>query len=89
MFLAFAPNESLLLTDKTTGLLFLRVALTAIVTGVSVIPQAIFERELPVQGATSSKSTALLVPIGSASTMVFIGVFPVRETTSFSKSFAL
>jgi len=89
MFFAFAPSESLLLTEMTTGLLFLRVAFTAIVTGVSVIPNAIFERVLPVQGATRSKSTLLLVPIGSASTMVFIGVLPVRVIISFSKSVAL
>jgi hypothetical protein len=49
----------LLLTEMTTGLLLRKVAFTAIVTGVSVMPHAIFESVLPVQGATRSKSTVL------------------------------
>ena len=66
MFLAEAPKASFVAGAKTTGLLFLKWALTAIVTGVSVIPSAIFASVLPVQGATTIISNRFLGPIGSA-----------------------
>ena len=76
IFLAFAPSASFEDTDSTTGLSVRKVALTAIVTGVSVIPCAIFASVFPVQGATRVSSMPDLVN-SSASTMLFMGYFPV------------
>ena len=87
-FFAFAPSASFEDIDKTTGLFVRRVAFTAIVVGVSVMPFTILARVLPVQGATSISSMPDFV-IVSASTMVFTGVLPVFSTTSFSKSACL
>ena len=89
MFLALAPRASFEDMDSTTGRLFLSCALTAIVTGVSVMPCAIFASVLPVHGATSISSSPMEVPIGSASTMVVIGCLPVRVSISRRKSSAL
>lgn len=47
-FFALNPSASLEDIPITTGELFLRCAFTAIVTGVSVIPLAIFDKVLPV-----------------------------------------
>ena len=78
-FLAFAPSASFDEIDSTTGLFVRRVAFTAIVVGVSVMPLTIFASVLPVQGATSISSMPDFV-IVSASTIVFMGVFPVFST---------
>lgn len=53
MLRAFAPRASFDDTLSTTGRLLRKVAFTAIVTGVSVMPCAILASVLPVQGATS------------------------------------
>ena len=72
MFLAEAPSASFVAIARTTGLLFLRCAFTDIVTGVSVIPRAVFAIVFPVQVETTIISKRFLGPIGSASCIVFI-----------------
>ena len=69
MFFAQPARASFVEIAMTTGLLFLRCDFTAIVTGVSVIPNASFARVLAVQGATTSMSSSFFGPIGSAASM--------------------
>ena len=57
---------SLVAQHSTTGMPMRREDFTAMVTGVSVMPAAIFERVLPVQGHTTMASTRPLGPMGSA-----------------------
>ena len=52
-FQTFRPSVVNRLDRNTTGLLLRKCAFTAIVTAVSVIPSAILERVLPVQGDTT------------------------------------
>lgn len=76
MFWAFAPRASLDATLNITGFSVRKVAFAVIVTGVSVIPCAIFASVLPVQGAMAVQAKPALVRF-SASTMDFKGVLPV------------
>ena len=55
-----------------SGLPFLRCALAAMVTALSVMPWASFARVLPVHGAMSSASSGSAGPSGSASAIVVI-----------------
>ena len=79
---AEAPKPSLVAMDKSTGRCILRWLFTAMVTGVSVIPFAIFPKVLPVQGATTSTSQIFLGPMGSASSIVLIIFLLVIFSTS-------
>ena len=76
-----------MLKKITKGLLFLRCALAAIKTGVSLIPFASFDSVLPVQGAITSISSIDFGPIGSAAGMVVIGSLLLISFASLRKSF--
>ena len=62
-------EQSFVETAVTTGREFRRWLLTAIVTGVSFMPQASFARVFEVQGETTNMSNILLGPMGSASSI--------------------
>ena len=68
---------------------FLNVLFAAIVTDVSVIPQANFPSVLPVQGAIISASSRHLGPIGSASFIVNMHLYPLSLSNVPIKSSAL
>ena len=70
----------------TRGFPFLRWALAAMSTGVSVIPQASLARVLPVQGAMRSTSRYALGPMGSASSTRRMGGFPAVPVIRRMKS---
>ena len=72
MFFALAPNASLVEGAIIKGRSFLRCALAAIVTEVSVIPLANLPKVLPVQGAITKTSSNAFGPIGSAFLIVSI-----------------
>ena len=76
IFFAEADSASLVETVISTGLALRRCDLTAIVTGVSVMPQASFASVFPVHGATISRSNIFFGPIGSACGMVLITPLP-------------
>ena len=87
-FLKFIPILSLLEMEMTSGFSLRRCAFAAISTGVSVIPFTNFAIVLPVHGAMTSASKGAFGPIGSASWIVYIPVFPVMRST-FYKRFQL
>ena len=60
-----------------------------IVTGVSEMAFASFDKVFPVQGATTNTSIMFFGPTGSASVIVFIGEILVIFVTLSSKSFAV
>lgn len=80
---------SLVAQHSTTGMPMRKADFTAMVTGVSVMPAAILERVFPVQGATASKSTRPLGPMGSAWTMVWSTGRPAIPSTRRTQSWAL
>jgi hypothetical protein len=59
------------------------------VTEVSVMPQANFARVLPVQGATTTKSSSSFGPMGSACAMVWMISRPAVYSIRLQKSQAL
>ena len=89
MFCAEAANASFVASANSTGRPMRKFDLTAIVTGVSVMPFASFASVFPVHGATIIRSTIFLGPIGSAPTMVWITSRPEISRSSCKKSDAL
>ena len=79
MFSAEPESPSLVEKAITSGLPFLRCALAAMVTALSVTPRASFARVFPVQGAMSRASIGADGPSGSASAMVVTTRFPVSS----------
>ena len=77
MFLAALANASLVDGAIISGLPLRKCAFAARVTQVSVMPQASFERVLPVHGAIISASRSFFGPMGSALGIVWIMSFPV------------
>ena len=71
----------------TKGRSLRKCAFAAMETLVSVIPFAIFDKVLPVQGQMIRASSGVFGPNGSASVMVWISSLPVRRR-SFSKTVA-
>src|SRR5699024_572399 len=76
-------------TATTTGLSLRRCALAAMVTAVSVMPQASFPMVFPVQGAITSTSSSFFGPMGSASLTLPITVCPVIFSTAEINSSAV
>ena len=74
---ALPASPSFVETASTTGFSLRRWLLTAMVTGVSVMPCASLASVLPVHGATTSTSNMAFGPMGSAAAMVSIGARPV------------
>ena len=72
----------------TTGSLARRQDLAAMVTAVSVIPQASLERVFPVQGQITKASTSLLGPHGSTWGMVWAASLPHSPSTRATQSLA-
>ena len=87
MFFMFMPRASLVETEISSGLLFLKCAFAAIKTGVSVIPLASFAIVFPVQGNSTRMSSRLCGPIGSASEMVRMGFRPVISSACCKNAF--
>src|SRR5699024_4404163 len=79
----------LVATATTTGLSLRRCALAAMVTAVSVMPQASFPMVFPVQGAITSTSSSFFGPMGSASLTLPITVCPVISSTAELNSSAV
>ena len=73
----------------TTGRLLRRWALAAMVTAVSVMPEASFPRVFPVQGAMTSTSSSFRGPMGSASWTEDMGLCPVSLSTVERKASAV
>ena len=67
MFLAHMASASFVETASSTGPPLRRCDLAAMMTGVSMIPQASLPSELPVQGAMITRSSRCFGPIGSTS----------------------
>lgn len=88
MFFIFIPRASLVDTEITKGLSFLKWAFAAIRTGESVIPLHSFASVFPVHGKITRISNRLFGPIGSAWAIVFIGVIPVIFSALSKKSSA-
>ena len=72
-----SPNASLVEIEIKSGFWFLKCALAAIKTGVSVIAFASFASVLPVHGKITKISKKFLGPIGSESSIVKIALFLV------------
>ena len=76
-FRKLIPSASFVETARISGLSFLRCALAAIKTGVSVIPPHNFAIVFPVQGAMTIASRFPFGPIGSAACMERMPICPV------------
>ena len=72
IFLHAFPKPSLIDTAGITGFSFLKVTFVAIVTEVSIKPEASFAKVLPVQGSTIRAPSKFFCPIGSILQIVFI-----------------
>ena len=81
MFGAEPVRPSFVEKAMTSGLPFLKCALAAMVTAVSVTPFDSFAMVFPVQGAMTSASMGVLGPRGSASAMAQTGARPVRANS--------
>ncbi len=79
MFLAAADSASFVDTASRTGFILRRWLFTAMQTGVSIIPSAIFASVFPVQGDTTSISNIRFGPMGSAAVISWIIGFPQRS----------
>ena len=79
MFFAEPVRPSFVENAITSGLPFRRCAFAAMVTAVSVMPDASFAMVLPVHGAITSASMGILGPRGSASAMLQTGILPVSS----------